>query len=899
LGKIFVEPHDRQKSKAFGTIEAMSDRRPGQEIAGRYVVEREIGRGGMGAVYAALDTRLGRRVALKTLTQDTSLAHRRRLEAEARAVASIDHPGIVTLFDVVEDAGETVLVMELVDGDSLRSIMNDRALSPEEVADVVCEVSEALMAAHAKGFVHRDVKPDNIMVRRDGRVALLDFGVAKVTSGNPASPTLGATGPETIVGTPSYLSPEQARGASVAPATDQFALAVTAYEMLARSLPWETTTPMLTIASIVSSEPKPLEGFDRGVRDVLARGLAKAPEARFSDVRELGAALSTALGVPPTTRRQRSIVPLPHDSARVPSAIETDKTLLASETTAAPPARPRHAPKIAVALAVVVACGAALFVMRRHRAPPPPAASPTLAIADIPADGTTDAHARAMFRDAMRSMSIGRGDVPVMALLDEAIRADPEFAAAELQRAIVSFRRSGALDVGGRHAYLAALEHQAKLDPRDAELLRALGPSFTDPPDWRESGKRLEAMLAHRPGDAQAWEALGILRFKLSDLDAAEDALQHEQTVDPGAYTPYFLRGHLRVNHADIAGARRLFSECIDRVPATIQCRGALVWIDRMGGECTTADHVAREMVVLAPDLSLGYAQRAETTAALDAPRETLRELLAQKRAHETIQSPAEQADDESAVALRSGDFTTALAFLDAADAAEDGETTDQRGMRAVLRTSVLREIGDTKKAGDVAMAYLDRTMARALPEQPWQDRTGTLLSVAFEAGRLTHADYVKRRDDWVQSWRARLDPAGWQHDGLVIWIGAYANAKPSPAGAEEALAALPAFGAHDLDRNDTSVHEHEPEMGALLLAAGRVDEAVRHLESATRWCRLVPFVSAWRSLGQARLARGDSQGACAAFAMVEKLWGHAKPASVTRDEARADAKRAGCTLTR
>ncbi len=874
----------------------MSDRRPDDEIAGRYVIEREIGRGGMGAVYVARDTRLGRRVALKTLAQDTSVAHRQRLEAEARAVASIEHPGIVTLFDVVEDAGETVLVMELVDGDSLRSIMNDRALSPDEVANVVFEVSEALAAAHAKGLVHRDVKPDNIMVRRDGRVALLDFGVAKSMSGE-VDPTLGTTRPGAIVGTPSYLSPEQARGASVGPASDQFALAVTAYEMLTRSLPWETKTPMLTIASIVSSDPKPLEGFDASVSDVLARGLAKAPEARFADVRELAAALCTALGVPPTQRRSIVIAPRDPSGPRVPSPIGTDKTLLASETPAPTLSRSRRTPTIAAVLALALACGVALFIIRRHRHAPTPT-STTLAIADVPADGTTDAHARATFRDAMRAMSNGRGDAPVIAFLDEAIRADPEFASAELQRAVVSFRRSGALDAGGRHAYLSALEHQTKLGARDAELLRALGPSFTDPPDWRESGKRLEAMLAERPGDAEAWEALGILRFKQSDLDAAEEALRREQTVDPSAYTSYFLRGHLRVNRADIAGARRFFSECIEHVPATIQCRGALVWIDRMGGDCATADHVAREMVTLAPDLSLGYAHRAETAAALGAPSDALRELLAQKREHAAVKSPAERADDDSSIALREGDFTAALAFLDAADAAaNESETTEQRGARVLGRTNILREIGDTKKAGAVAMAYLDRTMARALPEQPWQDHNGALLSVAFEGGRLSQSDYVRRRDDWVQSWRTRLDPAGWQHDGLVVWIGAYLNLTPTRERAQEALLALPSFGAHNLDRNDTSVHEHEPEMGAVLLAAGRVDEAAVHLESATRWCRLVPFVPAWRSLGEARLSRGDSKGACDAFAKVEQLWGRAKPASITRDRARADGKRAGCTF--
>ena len=476
------------------------DRREGDEIAGRYVIEREIGRGGMGAVYAALDKRLGRRVALKTLSDDQSHT-RARLEAEARAVASLEHPSIVTLFDVLEDSGETILVMELVVGESLRKIADVRDLSTEEVATVVYEVADALAAAHAKGLVHRDVKPDNIMMRDDGRIALLDFGVAKqMTSSDPNAFFGSTTGAGVIVGTPAYLSPEQAHAKPIGPSSDQFALAVTAYELLAKSLPWPTTTPMLAIAAIVSADPKPLEGFDASVFAVLLRALSKKPADRFSNVRDFANAFGAALGVPQPSR-PRALLPTATSVKRLPLPIEIDKTLRATERRFAPPPRRSRARAITIAftaIAIALACG--WFVarkMKRTRAASTSDASLTLAataplaIADLPADGTNDETARAKFREAMRDLASGRGNVPVIALLDEALAIDPQFASAALQRAVVSFRIAGALDESGRRAYRAALDAESKLGVRDRALLHALGPSFADPPDWIESGKRL------------------------------------------------------------------------------------------------------------------------------------------------------------------------------------------------------------------------------------------------------------------------------------------------------------------------------------------------------------------------------------------------------------------------
>ena len=320
-----------------------------------------------------------------------------------------------------------------------------------------------------------------------------------------------------------------------------------------------------------------------------------------------------------------------------------------------------------------------------------------------------------------------------------------------------------------------------------------------------------------------------------------------------------------------------------------------MVTMHRVVGDCAAADRVAREAATLAPTDPTVYAMRAETAASLGAPHDALALLLAQKREHmsEARRAP-EKANDDFSLAMRDGDFTAALGALDEAD--KLGGKLDETNKRVVDRAMVLREIGEPKKAADVAAAFLDRMSANALPEQPWQDPTGALLQVESAGGHMRDADFVTRRDAWIAGWRARLDATSWNQDGVIVWLGAYvALDDPPKARAIEAIEALPKFGNHDLARLDTSVRQSTPQIGATLLAAGRVEEAIAPLEKATRWCRMVPSVHAFVALGEARAARGDVRAACDAFAVVERDWGNAKPRSVTLEAARKDARRYAC----
>ena len=220
-----------------------------------YRIECELGKGGMGIVYRAHDDRLRRNVALKILPSEiASRAERRaRVLAEARAAASLNHPGITTIYEVGEEDGQVFIVMELVSGKTLRALSSDGPMEPKALARVGAEVAEALAAAHAQGVVHGDIKPENIIVQPDGRVKLLDFGIARqraaetltVTRSLSAHPWL----PDSqIAGTLAYMAPETLRGELTDARADLFSLGVVLYELTARRRPFPgpTTTALTT-----------------------------------------------------------------------------------------------------------------------------------------------------------------------------------------------------------------------------------------------------------------------------------------------------------------------------------------------------------------------------------------------------------------------------------------------------------------------------------------------------------------------------------------------------------------------------------------------------------------------------------------------------------------------------
>ncbi len=270
---------------------------------GNYKFLSLLGSGGMGDVYLAYDTRLSRQVAVKLLSSQPfdNPERVRRFQREARTVSALNHPNIITIYDFGRENGREYIVSEYVEGRTLREFARNRDLSLNQIADLAIQVADALDAAHAAGIVHRDIKPENIMLRPDGYVKVLDFGLAKLTERDLDSQVTrsdlspGTSDFETragvILGTVNYMSPEQARGQKLDGRSDLFSLGVILYELIAGIRPFSGETWHHTIVAITDAEPPPIEdqapNVPDALRNIINRLLVKNRERRYQSAREL------------------------------------------------------------------------------------------------------------------------------------------------------------------------------------------------------------------------------------------------------------------------------------------------------------------------------------------------------------------------------------------------------------------------------------------------------------------------------------------------------------------------------------------------------------------------------------------------------------------------------------
>ncbi|HLJ73374.1 MAG TPA: serine/threonine-protein kinase, partial [Thermoanaerobaculia bacterium] len=262
---------------------------------GPYRVIAPIGAGGMGEVYRARDTKLDRDVALKILPPDVASAESlRRFEQEARAASALNHPNIVAIYDVGREGSIAYIAMELVEGQTLRSLMANGTMQLREALRVASKIADVLGSAHERGVTHRDLKPENVMIARDGYVKLLDFGLAKVrlniASGDRTQPLSNTTAGH-VFGTAAYMSPEQAAGRAMDFRSDQFSLGIIVYEMIAGRRPFDRGSSAETLTAIIREDAPPLpnasEGAMRDLQQIINRCLAKSPHDRYASTRDL------------------------------------------------------------------------------------------------------------------------------------------------------------------------------------------------------------------------------------------------------------------------------------------------------------------------------------------------------------------------------------------------------------------------------------------------------------------------------------------------------------------------------------------------------------------------------------------------------------------------------------
>ena len=289
---------------------------------GPYELLAPLGAGGMGEVYRARDTRLGREVAVKVLPAafSTDADRLRRFEQEARAASALNHPNILSIHDVGTHQGAPYVVSELLEGETLRERLAGAALSTRKAVDYGVQIAEGLAAAHEKGIVHRDLKPENLFVTKDGRVKILDFGLAKLVLAEAATgsrtdvPTVPAgTEPGVVMGTVGYMSPEQVRGLTVDARSDIFSFGAVLYEMASGRRAFHAGSAVETMNAVLKEDPLQASGalgtFSASLERVTRRCLEKSPEERFQSARDLAFALeevSASSGLPAASARRRA-----------------------------------------------------------------------------------------------------------------------------------------------------------------------------------------------------------------------------------------------------------------------------------------------------------------------------------------------------------------------------------------------------------------------------------------------------------------------------------------------------------------------------------------------------------------------------------------------------------------
>ncbi len=326
---------------------------------GPYEVLSPLGSGGMGEVWRARDSRLSREVAIKVLPAAVASDRERlqRFEKEARSSSALNHPSIVTIYDVGETDGVSWIAMELVEGKTIRELLVPGALPVKRLLQLAAPIAEGLAKAHEAGIVHRDLKPENVMATRDGFVKILDFGLAKLTSTGSGSdeasqlPTMAGTTPGVVVGTVGYMSPEQASGEAIDFRSDQFSFGSVLYEMAAGKRAFQKKTAIDTLGAILNEEPQAIAAINPQVpaplRWIVERCLSKDPEGRYGTTRDLARDLATvrdhlseASGTTEVTapeRRRPRLVPAALSAAALALGLLAGKLLWES----APPVFPR------------------------------------------------------------------------------------------------------------------------------------------------------------------------------------------------------------------------------------------------------------------------------------------------------------------------------------------------------------------------------------------------------------------------------------------------------------------------------------------------------------------------------------------------------------------------------
>jgi len=741
-------------------------------------------------------------------------------------------------------------------------------------------------------------------------VKLLDFGLAKsafeLAVGTPSDLAHADTGRfETadagnILGTPDYMSPEQALGEKVDVRSDVFSFGILLYEMLSGSRPFRPfsgANPSATLVAI-ARDPAPdirgrAPGIDEDTAAIVMRCLAKPPVDRYASARQIAAALGAQRVPPPPPTPMPTPMP-PRPATRA----ESEALTLSSPEHRPTEPPPRRKPWLAgAALAVgLIAAGAWWSAGRTPHppapvttasAPAPTASQTSLRIADHPSSHSSVPAAEASYRRGMEMIAHGEATA-FRAELESAVAADPDFAAAHLQLLLNDTYYCPTNLTDARPHFMVAKRMRQTLAPMDQELLDALEPTILDPPDLKEAAARMRALTVRRPDDPQVWDALSAAENKLFHFQASAAAAERATAVDTGEMLTIAFMAWAQ----DIEPSRQdaVLDACLQRSSTAELCRIERAKERAQTGACSALEKEARSLSALVPEAPSGPAFLADALAGQGAPAEAVSVALADRRAKlpDAARARAELLDRAN-LALWSGDLASGLQGLEQAAQLRPTPALTLAHVEAIWET------GQRRAAADLAMDYIKKAAALPRFERPESDPMPQMLARAHAGGAMPDADFAAQRDAWFGSWRARLDDEAWKTAGPVVWAMAFAY-PASPDDAHAAVERLASIGPPPPIANRQFWTNDGP-IGELLRQGGRPDDALPRLQAEASRCTYdMSRVQAQLGLGQALEARGDKPGACAAYAKVLARWGHAKPRSITADEARARSKALGCS---
>ena len=819
---------------------------------GRYELSSLLGTGGMGVVFEGFDPQLERRVAIKILRMgDGAIANERRVLREARAMARLAHPNVVHVYEVGQSEGRVFIVMELVLGSTLTRWLAESKRSVGAIVDVFLQAGRGLAAAHENGIVHRDFKPDNVLVSRSGEVRVTDFGLAQghggdvgAAEGDARSIARGGllrTRAGAIAGTPAYMAPEQLRGEPADFRSDVFGFCAALFEALHEIRPFAGDTPngiLEAIARGTIEAPRRSDVPD-ALRAAIVRGLAADPEARPATMNELLVAIAAAAHRPIAKRRSRWG---------------------------------------AIAAIVAIGLGVSAFAIGARAkwigdvAPPPPPVS------TVPPEANAKYRACAQWiRDASLSAA-------TRACAD-AVKLAPELVQARVDMLPYADPNFGE---GFRSQYSLAVANRSGLDADGQAFLKALEPLSLVPPDADEANLRLETLAAARADDA-LFQA-SVARFATDDakaLAAADRAI----AKDPALPVAWLARAMALTGLGRNDEAMRALDACIERSPAPTSCLDVRAELFEKRGRADDAERDTRRAMAIDPADATTYMNLANILASRDEP-DAVKEALTAYGKSKPGGDPEGRMVKAFAypLALLTGDFEAARRVLAEADTQPIADTY----------TLVLSRVLLDFELGEPARARADADAALATAAVHPQ---GTLplfeilqIGVDYKSGGPRSA-FLARRDAWMTRLKSDAAP-GLEWDTLT-WLLAYELPARTPRDAIDALASLPraswerqasSFMAQTIGDYTTR--------GMLHHLAGDLPSALADLAQAANDCTVLGDVHwstrAQLEYGLALEESGRNDEACVHYARVVKRWGN-EPRSVSAAKARSHAAKLGC----